>query len=112
MCGCGITGHRLRYAMGGEDDIGAVRHLVELVDEHRALPLQGRDHGAVVDDFVPHINRRPPAPEGQLDDLDRPVDPGAEAAWRGEKDGQRGPVHAVPQALFRGRGLVRARALL
>ena len=54
----------------------------------RPWRLQAVDHEAVVHDLVAHIDRRAPFLERHLDDLDRPVDAGAEAARRGEVEGQ------------------------
>ena len=64
----GFGGHRLGHAVGGEHHRHAVGHLVELVDEHRALGLQAVDDEAVVDDLVADIDRRAIALERQLDD--------------------------------------------
>ncbi len=50
--------HGGRDAVRGEDHRGAVRHLVEFLDEHRALGAQAVDHVAVVHHFVPHVDRR------------------------------------------------------
>ncbi len=55
----GVGLHGLRHAVRREHDGRAARHLVELVDEHRALPLQVLDDGPVVDDLVAHVDRRP-----------------------------------------------------
>ena len=71
----------------------ARRDLVDVVDEARALALQRLDHVLVVDDLVAHVDRRPEAAQRPLDDLDRPLDAGAEAARLGEDDAQRGPGH-------------------
>jgi hypothetical protein len=71
--------------VGAEHDRHAVGHFVEFLDENRALGLQAIDHIAVVDDLVAHIDRRAVAFERALDDLDRAVDPGAEAARRGDQ---------------------------
>ena len=81
---------RFGHAMSGKHDRPVVRHLVELVDEHRAEVSQAVDDEAVVDDFVPHIDRRAEALERELDDLDRPVDAGAEAARRRDQDSKGG----------------------
>jgi hypothetical protein len=76
----GLGRHRLRHAVGGEDT-GCLsrRDLVELLDEDGALAQALHDE-AVVDDLVADIDRRAVLLERQLDDLDRPVDAGAEAA--------------------------------
>ena len=64
----------------------AGRDLVQLVDEHRAARAQILDDVAVVHDFVTHIDRRAVFLQRPLDDLDRPLDAGAEAAGLGQDD--------------------------
>ena len=76
----GLRRHRLGHSVGGEDDRHSVRHLVELGHEHRALGLEAVDDELVVDDLVADVDRSPVALQRQLDDPDRPVDSGAEAA--------------------------------
>ena len=76
--------HRAGHAVGAEDGVCAVGHLVELLDEDGALGLEIIDHMAVVDDLVTHIDRGLVLIERPLDDLDRPDDTGAEAAGLGE----------------------------
>ena len=66
----------------------AVRDLVELFDEDRALAPEVVDDVFVVDDFVAHVDRRAVLLERPFDDLDGPLDAGAEAARRGEQDFQ------------------------
>ena len=78
--------------MRRKDDRPIVGNLVELVDEHRAEPAQAVDDEAVVDDLVAHIDRRAEPLERELDDLDRAVDAGAEAARRGDQDAKGGRV--------------------
>ena len=72
--------------MRGEDHRRAVRHLVELLDEHRAQRAQALDDVAVVHDFVAHVDRRAEQLERALDDVDRAIDAGAETARIGEQD--------------------------
>ena len=84
----GLGGHRLRHAVRREHHRPVGRALVELLDEDRALGAQPVDDEAVVHDLVADIDRRAPLLERHLDDLDRPVDAGAEAARRGEVEGQ------------------------
>ena len=48
----------------------------------------------VVNDLVPHEDRRAPLGQRLLDDLDGPVHAGAETARRGQKDGERLLGHA------------------
>ena len=86
----GLLRHRLRHAMGGEHHRRIVRDLVEFLDEDRALLLQAFDHEAVVHDLVADVDRRAVAADGLLDDLDRAVDPGAEATRPGEQDVEAG----------------------
>ncbi len=82
--------HRLGDAVRGEDDgLAGIRDLVELLDEDRAFRLELFDDVAVVDDLVADIDRRTETLERELDDLDRPVDAGAEAPRRAEKDVKR-----------------------
>ena len=77
----GIGRHRFRHAVGGEDDgLGRLRHLIELLDEHRAHVAQALHHMRVVDDLVAHVDGRTVFLERQHDDLDGAVHAGAEAA--------------------------------
>jgi hypothetical protein len=43
--------------VGREDDGRAIGHLVQFLDEDRALFLQPVDHETVMDDLVPDIDR-------------------------------------------------------
>ena len=72
--------------MGAEDQQRALRDHVRVVDEDDALVPQPLDHVAVVDDLVAHVDGRPEALEGDLDDLDGPVHTGTKAAGIGEDD--------------------------
>ena len=92
----GLGGHRLGNAVGGKDHGDAVRHLVELAHEDRALGLQAFDDELVVDDFVADIDRCAIAFDRKLDDADRPVDAGAEAARRRDEQVERGPCRHLP----------------
>ena len=104
---CAASRDRLGDAVRREDHrLAGVGNFVELLDEHRALRLQALDDVAVVDDLVADIDRRPEFLERQLDDLDRPVDAGAEAARahsrmsRGGLAGRHrrvGPVRMAPE---------------
>jgi hypothetical protein len=66
--------------MGAENRDRAVRNLFQLLDEAGALGLQAVDDMAVMDDFVPHIDRRPEFLQGALDNLDGADDARTEAA--------------------------------
>ena len=78
--------HGLRHAVRAEDHRGAVRHLVELLDEHRAQAAQAVDDEAVVHHLVAHVDRRAEELDRALDDVDGAVHAGAEAAGIGEQD--------------------------
>ena len=82
----GLVLDRLRDPVRAEDHGGAVGDLLELLDEHRALLAQVLDHPAVVHHLVAHVDGRAEHGECALDDLDRAVDAGAEAAWVGEEN--------------------------
>ncbi len=77
------------HAMGAEHDRGAIGHLVQLLDEDRALLTQRIDDVAVVDDLVADIDRRAVFFERPLHDLDRAVDSGAESAGGRDEEHQR-----------------------
>jgi hypothetical protein len=59
-------------------------HVRQLVHEHGALLAQPVHDVAVVHDFVAHVDRGAVHLERHLDDVDRAVDAGAEAAGSGE----------------------------
>ena len=61
--------------------------LVELVHKNGAFGPQLIHHESVVDDLVPHVDRRTVLLECQLDDANGPVDTRAEPARRGTQDG-------------------------
>ena len=48
----------LRHAVGGKHQRIAGRHVVQVLDEDRALVAQVVHHVGVVDDFVAHVDRR------------------------------------------------------
>src|SRR5205814_6540150 len=72
--------HAPRHAMGAENGDGTRRHLGEILDEDCAFVLQAFDHVFVVNDLVPHIDRRAIFFERTLDNLDRANDTRAKAA--------------------------------
>jgi len=78
--------HRFRHAVRREDDRPIFRAGVQFFDEHRPQRLEPFDDMAVVDNLVAHIDRRAPLPDRLLNDLDGPVDPGAEAPRRRQQD--------------------------
>ena len=81
-----VLAHRLRHAVGAEDERRAYRHVGEVLDEDRALSLEVVDDVGVVDDLVADVDRRAELVERALDDLDRAIDARAEAARLGEDD--------------------------
>ncbi len=89
--------HRLGDAVGGENHrLPGLRNFVEVLHEDRALRLEAVDDIAIMDDLMPHVDRRAIFGERQLDDLDSPVHPGAEAARAAEEDLEgRLSAHAV-----------------
>ena len=74
----------LRHAMRAEDRHRPVGNFGDVLDEARAFGLQGFDHVFVMDDLMPHIDRRAVFLQRALDDVDRPHDAGAEAARLGQ----------------------------
>ena len=85
----GIRRHRLRHAVGGEDDRPvAFRDLVELFHEDGALGTKAFHHEFVVHDLVPHVDGRAVFLQRQFHDLDRPVDACAEAARSAQQNRQ------------------------
>ena len=79
----GVVLDLLGHAMGAEHRDRALRDLVHLLDEARALRLQAFDDPLVVNDFVADIDRRPVDLQRPLDDLNRAFHPGAKSAWLG-----------------------------
>ena len=91
--------HARGDAVGREDDQRPLGDLGLLFDEDRAALCELLDHVLVVDDLLPHVDRRAVHLERVLDRLYGAIDAGAVAARRGEQD----PLRA---ARFGGRGHV------
>src|SRR5215472_11001794 len=66
-----------------------VGDLIEALDKDRAFRPQAIDDVAVVHDLMAHIDGRTMQGKRALDRVDRPHDPGAEAARRAEQHLQR-----------------------
>ena len=83
----GIGRNGARHAVCRKDH-GSIRFrdLVELFHKNGAFVPKRVDDVAVVDDLVAHIDGRSELLERHLDDLDRPVDPGTEAARSRQQD--------------------------
>ena len=77
LAGPGLLVHDRGDAVRGEDDGGALGHLVVLLDEDRATVLQGLDHVLVVHDLLADVDRRAVGLQRLLDRDDRAVDAGA-----------------------------------
>ena len=73
-------------AVRGEDDAGALGHLVGLLDEDRAALGQRLDDELVVDDLLAHVDGRAVELEGLFDDVDGAVHSGAVSAGGGQED--------------------------
>ena len=82
----GIAAHGLRHAMRAENQRCAGRHLVEVFDKHRAFFAQIIDHKFIVNDFMPHINRRAMQCDGALNDFDGAINTGTETTGIGEEN--------------------------
>ena len=83
--GPGLAVHLRGHAVGGEHQVGAVGHLVGLVDEDDALVLEGLDHELVVHDLLAHVQRGPVHGQGLFHGLDGAVDAGAVPARGGQQ---------------------------
>src|SRR6516225_3005960 len=83
---CSFFRDRFRDPMSRKDNrrIG-VRNLAQLLDEDRSFRFQAFNHGAVVNDFMPDVDRRPKFLNSHLHDLDCPVDARTKSPWRGEQ---------------------------
>ena len=72
--------------MGGVDHPRAGRHLVQLIDEDRALLGKIIHDVAVVHDLLAHVDGRAKGVQGNLDDIDGPNYAGTEAAGLQEEN--------------------------
>ncbi|MPN59420.1 hypothetical protein SDC9_207141 [bioreactor metagenome] len=82
----GLLLHGLGDAVGREDQRGAGRHFVQLLDEDGALGLEVVDHKSVVHDLVAHIDGRTELGQCPLHDLDGAIHSGTKAARFGQQD--------------------------
>jgi len=89
-----VERYRFGNAVRREHDRRIVGHLAQILDEHRALRLERVDDELVVDDLVTDIDGCAMLLDRQLDDADRTVDAGAEAAWCRDQQFERGFVAA------------------
>ena len=87
----GLGGDGAGNAVRGHDDDGAIGNLIQLLDEDRPLRLERAHHGEIVDDRPADIDRRAVAGQRGFHRLDRPANPGAEAARRSEQHAKSPP---------------------
>jgi hypothetical protein len=85
----GILFDRTGDAVRAENGDSAGRHFVQFVDENGAFGAQGVDHMLVMDNFVPHIDRRRMAFQSPFNDVDGTSDACAETTRIGENDIER-----------------------
>ena len=78
--------HGRRNAVGRVDDPLAVGHVVDLVDEDRALFRQLVHHIAVMDDFAAHVDGGSEGLQGDFDDVDGAHHARAKAARLEQED--------------------------
>ena len=81
-------GHRFRHAMGGKNDWSVIRALIQFFNEHGAFSLQAFDNMGIMNNFVAHINGRPPFSQRLFDDLNGTVYASAESTRGREADRQ------------------------
>ena len=70
--------------MRGQHRDGSLGHLIDVVDEDRALRFEVAHDVQVVHDLLAHVHRGAVLRERPLDGLDRTLDARAVAARRGE----------------------------
>ncbi len=82
----GFLLYHARHAMGAENDGGAIGHLVQFIDEHRADGAQPVHHVLVMNDLMPHVDGCAEQHHRPLNDVDGAVHAGAESARIGQED--------------------------
>ena len=80
----GFLFHGSGDAMGAKDSDRERRHLRQILDKDCAFVLKAFDHVFIVDDLVPHIDRRAIFLERALDDLNRTYNACAKSAGLGQ----------------------------
>ncbi len=76
-------------AVGRDDDRPILRRVGDILDEHGSEPLEALHHVAVVHNLVTDEHRRTVLGQRLFDDLDGPVDAGAEATRAGQQELER-----------------------
>ena len=92
-----------RHSMSTEDDMRALGHLIDFLDEHCALRLELAHDVDVVHDLLAHVDGGTVSFERLLDGDHRTIDACAVPAGRGEQDLLRPGDRKVTQVLA-GRG--------
>ena len=82
----GLFAQRLAHAMRAEHQRSPGRHLIERLDKNGPTGTQIAHHMGVVHDLVAHIDGAAELGQRMLDDVDRPIDARAKAAWRRQHD--------------------------
>ena len=75
--------------MCAEDQRGAIRHLVQLFDEHRPQGPQPSDHLPVVHDFMAHVDGLTEQLYGAFNNLDGAIDTRTKTPRIGQYDAHR-----------------------
>ena len=75
----------------------AFGYLVEFFDKHGTFGFEVFDYVSIMHDLMADIDRRSMFFDGEFDDLYRPVDACAKAAWSREKNLEWSFSHAFPR---------------
>src|SRR5665213_322295 len=84
----GLGGNGFRHAVCREYHLGALGCFVQFIDEYRAQALEALHDEAVMNDFMPHIDRWAVFLQREFNDTDRPIHARAETSRRGQHNGQ------------------------
>lgn len=79
-CDAWLRPARSWHAVGGKHDLAIGGDFIKFLDKDRALRFQRLDNGAVMDDFVPDIDRRAITADCFFHHTDGAIDTGAEPA--------------------------------
>ena len=79
-------GYGFGHPVGGKNHWPISRYFIKFIDKYRAHFLQSLDDEPVMNNFMPHKNRRTEFMQRLLDNLDCPVHTRTETAGRGQID--------------------------